>query len=126
MKEIKPCPFCGGRAVVDQHPLNGALYISPIHKKTCPFQSLDSWLISDKPIKKQIKLWNRRESHYEKTLKKVVKDLENEKKAYARLRIEEATRSQRHFSEYMANEAAIEDMKRHLDGWTKRKGSEND
>ena len=57
MAELKPCPFCGGEAVI--RVLMGKEYIRPIHKKNCVME-IDTWLKSSLPIKKQIKAWNRR------------------------------------------------------------------
>ena len=56
--ELKPCPFCGGEAVIRTH--MGVTYISPIHREKC--LGVDTWLKSDLPLKKQVKLWNRRAS----------------------------------------------------------------
>lgn len=55
--ELKPCPFCGGEAVI--RVLFGKMYICPIHKPNCVLKP-DTWLQSTLPIKKQIKAWNRR------------------------------------------------------------------
>jgi hypothetical protein len=55
--ELKPCPFCGGEAVI--RVLMGKEYIYPIHKKNCVMK-IDTWLQSSLPIKKQIKAWNMR------------------------------------------------------------------
>ncbi len=55
--ELKPCPFCGGEAVIRF--LFGKPYISPLHKNGCVIRP-DTWLKSSLPIKKQIKAWNRR------------------------------------------------------------------
>ena len=55
--ELKPCPFCGGEAVI--RVLMGKEYIRPIHKKNC-VMNIDTWLQSSLPIKKQIKAWNTR------------------------------------------------------------------
>lgn len=56
--KLKPCPFCGGEAVIRES--FGQLYISPIHKEDC-FVKPDTWLISTNvSLKKQIKAWNRR------------------------------------------------------------------
>ena len=57
MSELKPCPFCGGEAII-RFSL-GNEYISPIHKACCIIEP-NTWLISSKPIKVQIKAWNRR------------------------------------------------------------------
>ena len=57
MAELKPCPFCGGEAVI--RVLMGKEYILPIHKKNCVIK-IDTWLQSSLPIKKQIQAWNRR------------------------------------------------------------------
>lgn len=59
LKPPKPCPFCGGRSIIDVH--LGNMYIRPYHKRTCKMKFLDTWLISmDEPIEKQLKIWNRR------------------------------------------------------------------
>ena len=55
--ELKPCPFCGGGAVIRY--VMGRAYISPVHKKGC-FIEPNTWLQSQDPIEKQIKAWNRR------------------------------------------------------------------
>lgn len=55
--ELKPCPFCGGEAVI--RVLIGKEYIRPIHKKNC-VMNVDTWLQASLPIKKQIKAWNTR------------------------------------------------------------------
>ena len=57
MMELKPCPFCGGEAVI--RVLMEKEYICPIHKRSCFIQP-DTWLQSSLPIKKQIKVWNTR------------------------------------------------------------------
>jgi hypothetical protein len=57
MPKLKPCPFCGGEAVI--RVLMGKEYIRPMHKKNCVME-IDTWLNSSLPIKKQIKAWNRR------------------------------------------------------------------
>lgn len=64
MDELKPCPFCGGEAVI--RVLMGKEYICPIHRKGCLIQ-IDTWLQSSEPIKKQIKAWNRRAEDANKT-----------------------------------------------------------
>lgn len=60
MTELKPCPFCGGEAVI--RVLGGNKYICPIHKKSCVIKP-NTWLQSSLPIKKQIQAWNRRVEH---------------------------------------------------------------
>ncbi len=57
MAELKPCPFCGGRAVIAEQ--MGRFYINPIHKKGCTIEPC-TWLQSSLHIKKQIEAWNRR------------------------------------------------------------------
>ena len=57
MSELKPCPFCGGEAVIRVK--MGNVYICPIHKKGCVIKPA-TWLQSSLPIKKQIEAWNRR------------------------------------------------------------------
>lgn len=57
MSELKPCPFCGGEAVI--RVLGGSEYICPIHKRGCVIKP-NTWLQSNLPIKKQIQAWNRR------------------------------------------------------------------
>lgn len=55
--DLKPCPFCGGEAIIREN--MGNLYISPLHKKFCVVRP-NTWLCSDLPLKKQIKVWNTR------------------------------------------------------------------
>ena len=57
MSKLKPCPFCGGEAVI--RVLMGKEYICPIHKSNCIMKP-DTWLQSGLSIKKQIKAWNTR------------------------------------------------------------------
>ena len=57
MDELKPCPFCGGEAVI--RVCLEKMYICPDHKIWCLIKP-DTWLQSSYPIKKQIKAWNRR------------------------------------------------------------------
>jgi hypothetical protein len=57
MAELKPCPFCGGEAVIRSQ--MGHLYIRPIHTRKCVIK-IDTWLQSSLPIEKQIKAWNMR------------------------------------------------------------------
>ena len=54
---LEPCPFCGGEAVI--RTLLGNIYICPIHEKSCTIRP-NTWLISNLPIKDQIKVWNKR------------------------------------------------------------------
>lgn len=55
--ELKPCPFCGGEAVIRYQ--MGRAYISPMHNNGC-FIEPNTWLQCNSPISKQIKAWNRR------------------------------------------------------------------
>ena len=57
MAELKPCPFCGGEAVIRFY--MGNQYISPLHRKGCVIEP-NTWLQSSLPIKRQIEAWNRR------------------------------------------------------------------
>ena len=54
---LEPCLFCGGEAVIKT--LLGNIYICPIHEKSCTIRP-NTWLISNLPIKDQIKVWNKR------------------------------------------------------------------
>ena len=54
---LRPCPFCGGRAILLN--LLETQYVGAIHEKSCTMRP-DTWLLSAKPIKKQIKAWNQR------------------------------------------------------------------
>lgn len=56
-ENLEPCPFCGGEAVI--RTLLGNIYICPIHEKFCTIRP-NTWLISNLPIKDQIKVWNKR------------------------------------------------------------------
>ena len=55
--KLKPCPFCGGKAVIDIR--MGNKFVTAIHKRNC-LSKPDTWLHSSKPLNIQIKLWNRR------------------------------------------------------------------
>ena len=57
MAELKPCPYCGGEAFIREQ--FGNFYITANHKKNC-LVSPNTWLMSNKNIKKQIKSWNMR------------------------------------------------------------------
>ena len=57
MAELKPCPFCGGEAVIRGN--RGKVYNCAIHKRGCVIKQ-KNWLQSSLPIKKQIEAWNRR------------------------------------------------------------------
>ena len=58
MSELKPCPFCGGRAAIVE--TLGTLYVDAAHKKNCHVKP-NTWLIShENSIYKQVKAWNRR------------------------------------------------------------------
>lgn len=56
-KDIKSCPFCGGKAYVKS--FGSRLYIDCSHTKTCSCRP-STWLYSEKDIYKQIESWNRR------------------------------------------------------------------
>ena len=55
--ELKPCPFCGGEAIIREG--LGKLYVTAFHKKTC-LMRVDTWHVPSNDIKKHIKIWNRR------------------------------------------------------------------
>lgn len=55
--KLKPCPFCGGEAVIRN--TLGKYYISPNHTSKC-FIEPNTWLQCESPLKKQIKAWNTR------------------------------------------------------------------
>lgn len=62
---LNPCPYCGGKAYIDVFP-TGTPYINAHHTKKCKMRP-DTWLLSAKPLKKQIKAWNMREMNCDKT-----------------------------------------------------------
>lgn len=64
--ELKPCPFCGGEAVLRS--ALGKLFISPLHKKGCVIEP-NTWLQSEMKIEKQIEAWNRRADNDENDAK---------------------------------------------------------
>lgn len=55
--DLKPCPFCGGSAYIDI--LMGDVYVTAHHTNRCLMKP-DTWLLSGKPLRKQIKAWNMR------------------------------------------------------------------
>ena len=52
IKELKPCPFCGGTAYIKV--MLGNFYIDCFHTKKCLVKP-NTWLSSDNKIEKQIK-----------------------------------------------------------------------
>ena len=62
-KELKPCPFCGGEAVIKE--LFGTFYIDAEHNKNCIIEP-NTWLVANSfSMKKQILAWNRRADNAE-------------------------------------------------------------
>lgn len=59
MKDLKPCPFCGGKAFITI--LLDRPYIDCFHTKKCLMKP-NTWLLSCESIKKQTKAWNQRVS----------------------------------------------------------------
>lgn len=55
--ELKPCPFCGGEAVIKFQ--LGKFYVTAIHKENCLIKP-DTWLMPTRFIGNQIRAWNRR------------------------------------------------------------------
>ena len=56
--ELKPCPFCGGKAFITE--TMGKFYVDAFHKRNCIVKP-NTWLEStNNKIKKQIGAWNRR------------------------------------------------------------------
>lgn len=88
MSELKPCPFCGGEAVIRFQ--MGSQYISPNHKRTCIIKP-NTWLISTKKINEQIEAWNNRNDdtdaieHLMKELDAKADDYEILAKMYSKL-----------------------------------------
>lgn len=54
---VKACPYCGGVAYIST--MMGKAYIKANHTKKCRIEP-DTWLMSEEPITKQVKAWNRR------------------------------------------------------------------
>lgn len=54
---LEPCPFCGGRAYVNNS--DHSLYVDCYHTPECSCHP-STWLYSDKDIYTQIKWWNKR------------------------------------------------------------------
>ena len=57
LPDLKSCPYCGGSAYIDI--LMGCQYITARHRKQCAMKP-DTWLMSNQPIRKQIRAWNMR------------------------------------------------------------------
>lgn len=57
--DLKPCPFCGGDAYIEVYA--GITFINAHHTKRCAMHP-DTWLLTNKSLKKQIKAWNMRAS----------------------------------------------------------------
>lgn len=56
---IKPCPYCGGRAYIDI--VSDMPFVNAHHTKKCKVRP-NTWLLAIKfSLKKQIKAWNLRE-----------------------------------------------------------------
>lgn len=55
--ELKPCPFCGGKAYIDTF---GGWHIDAFHKKDCIVEPNTYLRTHENNIKQQIKAWNRR------------------------------------------------------------------
>ena len=57
MDNLKPCPFCGCKAIIDQWPVSNKLYVR------CPNSNCilnHGTGLKDGTLKKHIKIWNRR------------------------------------------------------------------
>lgn len=55
--KLKPCPFCGGKAYITS--TFNMSHIDAFHTKKCLVRP-NTWLISNKSLKKQVKAWNGR------------------------------------------------------------------
>lgn len=54
---LKPCSYCGGLAYIEVFP-TGTPYVSAHHKDNCSVKP-DTWHLSTKSLKNQIKIWNK-------------------------------------------------------------------
>ena len=57
MSELKPCPFCGRRAIIDQWPVSNTLYVR-CSNNNCILNHGTAFINGS--LKKHIKIWNRR------------------------------------------------------------------
>lgn len=57
MDELKPCPFCGGKAYIDTF---GGFHVDAFHAKNCIVKPNTFLTMHSASIKKQIAAWNRR------------------------------------------------------------------
>lgn len=58
MEQLKPCPYCGGKAYIDT--FSGNWHIEAFHKKDCIVRPNTFLGSSNHSIAKQVKAWNRR------------------------------------------------------------------